>query len=63
MRPTLPIAIGSLLLGASLAAQENVVTPGAASTIVPRARRCEKKHIEMVDLRSEDTRLNSSHPK
>ena len=52
MRPTLPIAIGLLLICASLPAQENVVTPGAASTIVPRARQCEKKKIEMVDLRA-----------
>lgn len=54
MRPTLPIAIGLLFICVSLPAQENVVTPGAASTIVPRARQCEKKKIEMVDVRASD---------
>ncbi|HEU4585684.1 MAG TPA: TonB C-terminal domain-containing protein, partial [Gemmatimonadaceae bacterium] len=52
MRPTLPIAIGLLSLCASLPAQENVVAPGGATTAMPRARQCEKKKLEMVDLRA-----------
>ncbi len=52
MKPALPIAIGLLLLCTSLRAQENVVIPGGATTALPRARQCEKKKIEMVDLRA-----------
>lgn len=52
MRFTLPIALGSVLLGASLQAQERVVIPGSATTVASRARQCEKKKIEMVDLRA-----------
>jgi TonB family protein len=52
MKLALPIAIGSLLLCTSLRAQEHVVTPGGATVVLPRARQCEKKKIEMVDLRA-----------
>jgi TonB family protein len=52
MKPALPIATGFLLLCTSLPAQENVVTPGGATTVVPRARQCETKKIEMVDVRA-----------
>lgn len=60
MRSTFPIAIGFVLFAASLQAQERVVTPGGATMVVPRARQCEKRKIEMVDLRaigSESARL------
>ncbi len=51
MRPTLPLAIGLLVLGASLPAQESVVSPAGRTTTMPRARQCEKPRIEMVDVR------------
>ncbi len=58
-RSTLAVAVTLLVLAVALPAQENVVSPGGRTAVMPRARQCEKHKVEMIDVAGAESGVRS----